>query len=121
MPERFDGMAQTFQRGRMIWRGDTHKIYVLEDGGAWACYDDTFDPAEGDHGPVNPPETGLQEPRFGFRKVWLEQPGLQDRLGLAVAREEPVRGEVQPWEEKGQRLRIGDIVYRLNADGTIAL
>jgi len=87
-PVSFNGAEQPFERGRMIWRGDTRQVIVFHEDGTWASYEDTFvsgvDPISTD---AAPPSGGVQEPAFGFGKVWREQPGVRDRLGWALTEE----------------------------------
>ena len=90
---------QMFERGAMIWRGDTRTIYVFTKEttvgpglvgypplGSWLSYPDTWDesqPAGGEQ--VSPT---LWQPRRGFGKVWRERPEVQQRIGYAISAQE---------------------------------
>jgi hypothetical protein len=77
---------EPFERGHMLWRGDTTVIYVLYADGAYQTYEDTW--VEGDtvETEETPPQ-GLAAPRRGFGKLWVTQPDVRDRLGWAMAEE----------------------------------
>lgn len=77
---------QTFERGLMLWRGDTRKIYVLYNSGGYEVYDDTWTPDQpADTGETPPP--GLILPARGFGKVWANNPGVRSGLGWANGQE----------------------------------
>ncbi len=85
------GATQAFERGRMIWRGDTSRIYVLcggEQAGP-AVYDfpDTWDAGQDPGGGPAPPP-GLFLPQRGFGKLWRDTPAVRDCLGYALTAEE---------------------------------
>lgn len=75
---------ESFERGHMVWRGDTHEIYVLYDDGAYEYYEDTWQEGE----PINIPSTppaGLFAPVRGFGNLYANHPRVQGRLGWATA------------------------------------
>ena len=113
----FHGADQAFEHGRMIWREDKTRIYVLYDDKTWADHEDTFDLNTDPVITGLQPPAGFQEPAFGFGKVWREQPGVRDGLGWAKEGEQAYPGAIQcfAW---GQKLwaRVG--VYLLRNDGT---
>ena len=77
---------EPFERGHMVWREDTRKIYVLYENGSYESYEDTWQ--EGD--PVNIPGTpspGLLAPVRGFGDLYASYPHLQEQLGWATTTE----------------------------------
>jgi hypothetical protein len=113
----FQGAEQAFEHGRMIWRGDGKRIYVLYEDNTWADHEDTFD---ADTDPISTglqPPAGLQEPVFGFGKVWREQAGVRDGLGWAMEGEQGYEGGIQRFAW-GQKLWAREGVYLLRDDGT---
>ncbi len=84
-----DGSYQTFERGTMIWRGDTRQIYVLlNDGNKAAVYPDSYVDGETVSVPGTPP-SGLYAPTQGFAKLWVSTPDVANALGWASAPELP--------------------------------
>ena len=94
---------QEFERGYMLWRIDTGKIYVLYtqgmDGGNWEVYDDTW-PGGTDIDPDIIPPPGLVQPKRGFGWVWREQlGGPKSDIGWALMEEEGLCAVTQPFEK----------------------
>ncbi len=79
-----DTAFQSFEKGMMLWRGDTRKIYVLFNDGTWQALDDTWQ--EGDNVGTDPAPQGLVKPEHGFGKVWFQIAGVSV-LGWATADE----------------------------------
>jgi len=77
---------QRFERGRMIWRGDTSEIYVLLDDGTYEKYEDTWNESESFDVTEEPPP-GRFAPVRGFGRVYWSRPELIERLGWATAQE----------------------------------
>ncbi len=107
---------EDFQRGRMFWRQDNGKIYVLYSNGHWGSYDDTW--YEGDAeftcGTLQSPPT----PRFGFGKVWCTYSKVRQGLGDATNSEWGAHGAVQEFDG-GLILQTGSgQTYLLYGDGT---
>jgi len=114
----FHGADQAFEQGRMIWREDKKRIYVLyDDDNTWADHEDTFNLTTDPVSTGLQPPAGLQEPTFGFGKVWREQPGVRDRLGWAAEGEQAYPGAIQRFAW-GHKLRAREGVYLLRDDGT---
>ena len=113
----FQGADQAFERGRMIWREDKKRIYVLYGDNTWADYEDTFDPATDPISTGLQPPAGLQEPAFGFGKVWREQAGVRDGLGWATEGEQAYPGAIQRFAW-GRKLWAREGVYLLRDDET---
>lgn len=92
-------IEQPFERGRMIYIGQTDEVYALFNDGfdpAWVAFDNQFDPnddPELDSNFVPPP--GFYQPieRLGF--VWRGNDTVRNRLGLAVSPELVFEGELQ--------------------------
>ena len=76
---------QAFERGFMIWRGDTRRIYALYQDGSWQEFADTWTASDPD--PSGEPPAGLVKPVRGFGKVWAQNSGAS-RLGWATGNEQ---------------------------------
>ena len=93
------GAYQVFEKGLMIWRGDSRTVYVLfNDQSAWYAFADSW--TEGmDVGGGADPAAGQFKPKRGFGKIWREQPDVQKRLGYALSTDEIATSlVVQPFE-----------------------
>ena len=97
---------QEFERGYMLWRIDTGKIYVLSlegaEGGSWQEYNDPWEegkyPSDIDPDIIPPP--GLVQPKRGFGLLWREQlGGPKSDIGWALMEEEGLCAVVQPFEK----------------------
>jgi hypothetical protein len=87
-------MAQErFQRGRMFWREDNDKIYVLYSDGSWERYDDIWH--EGDPTFTCGTESSPPTPLRGFGKIWCTYGNVRQGLGDAVNSEWGSYGTVQ--------------------------
>ena len=101
-----------FERGIMLWRSDSRRIYAIYDNGSWASYRDTWqegDPTFSCGTPSNPPT-----PIRGFGKVWCTHSAVQRGLGAATTGEWEATTTIQDFAN-GTILRtgVGDFVlYR---------
>jgi hypothetical protein len=101
---------QPFENGIMVWRGDTHAIYVLYKSGSFEIYPDTW--IEGETLDVGEtPPAGTVQPTRGFGKVWATQPGVRAQLGWALGAE---AGYAALWETHA----AGDTYFNL-PDGRV--
>jgi hypothetical protein len=84
---------ENFQRGRMLWREDNDKIYVLFATGYWAQYNDIWIEGEPEYtcGTSESPPT----PKRGFGKIWCTYQNVRDGLGNAVNAEWATTGVAQ--------------------------
>ncbi|HET8628513.1 MAG TPA: hypothetical protein VFL91_13915 [Thermomicrobiales bacterium] len=91
------GAYQGFQRGAMIWLGNSRQIYVLCGGlqtgqvlsgiRGYNYFVDSWN--EGDDPGGKPgPQPGLYEPKRGFGIVWRENQRVRDCLGYATTADE---------------------------------
>jgi negative regulator of sigma E activity len=83
------GSYLAFEGGWMLWRGDTHTVYVLfnEDPLVWYAFADGWvDGMDPGGGPAD--KAGRYKPVRGFGKIWSENPDVQRRLGFALAPDE---------------------------------
>ncbi|HFC11233.1 MAG TPA: hypothetical protein ENJ56_00210 [Anaerolineae bacterium] len=92
MSERTFAAEQSFERGKMVWIGDTNKIYVLVNAtgntpALWSDYTDTFVEGDMETDPSIVPPAGLLQPKRGFGKVWRENPHVRAALGWATDHE----------------------------------
>ena len=91
---------EAFANGFMVWREDTRRVTVFYKDGTWQEFADTW--AEGQpeysctdaYTPAQTPPT----PHRGFGKVWCTQPGVRDRLGVALQDEIGNARPVQDFE-----------------------
>lgn len=108
-------VAEAFEQGEMLWRGDRRVIYALLNDGHWSSYPDTFT------GTVTA-TPGPREPVRGFGKVWHNTPKLRAAIGLTTETEHPVTGSAEEFANgtlfaiDGQDgKQVIDVLY---ADGT---
>jgi photosystem II stability/assembly factor-like uncharacterized protein len=113
--------VQPFERGEMLWRGDTGEIYARYDAMGWQIFPDTFTDDQPASDPQLMPPAGLLQPVRGFGTVWRGQPGVRELLGWAVAPEAGQDALIQEFE-RGMAIRLGDRTLVLGAtlDGTRA-
>ena len=85
--------VEDFQRGRMLWRGDNSRIYVLYNTGRWAGYDDTWQEGQPEFscGTLQSPPT----PRRGFGTVWCTHNSVRQGLGDATNQEYAITATLQ--------------------------
>ncbi|HNS50962.1 MAG TPA: hypothetical protein PKO09_07245 [Anaerolineae bacterium] len=103
---------QAFDRGRMLWRADTRKIYVLYAGGTldgtFFAFDDTWEEGDPVYSCAGEPPAGRVKPWRGFGKIWCQLGGPSSAaLGWALE------------EEKGFSEGSGDPMVQDLEDGTI--
>jgi hypothetical protein len=115
-PSQIAAAYQYFEHGRMLWRGDDQRIYVLLEDNTWQSYEDTYREGEPERDPNLFTPGELLQPIRGFGKLWRTTEGLRDRIGWAVAEEEGVSAFVQPFE-RGALIRQEGNVYVLLDDG----
>jgi hypothetical protein len=112
---------QPFELGMMFWHGEADAIYVLQQDGTWAEYEDTWEEGQPDRDPTLVPPDGRYQPVRGFGKVWRDFLGGVDAwVGWATAEERGFDSIVQPFAQ-GTLLRgVNDVVYVLYDNGTWA-
>lgn len=105
---------QAFERGFMIWRGDTREIYVFSNAtGQSYVVPDTWTENETIEIAAQPP-AGQYAPERGFAKVWLNQVDVMNGLGWATAPE-------MPYTMRVQTSGAGERVYLAVPDGRVAV
>jgi hypothetical protein len=108
---------QAYQNGTMLWREDTHQIYVLWSNNRWNVYPDTWTPNEPEGGTETPPNTNLRAPKRGFGKVWRELLGsVSSPLGWAMEDERGTEGQSQSFEH-GLVIRSDTLGIRVLQEG----
>jgi hypothetical protein len=93
-----DGAEQHFEHGLMLWNKAEGWIYVLFDDGlqpAVRTFLDEWDEGEMEFDPGIVPPAGFYQPVRGFGLVWREEPGVRERLGWAVDKEQGYRTAIQ--------------------------
>jgi hypothetical protein len=111
---------QPFTGGVMIWLEAHGAIYLLEPGGEWQRFADTWSEAEAESDPALAPPEGFYRPVRGFGKVWNEQPGVREALGWATSPELGFTSQVQrPVSEAGEQVTFirtfnGQVYYLTN-------
>lgn len=108
---------QPFERGRMFWRGDKLRIYVLYDTGRWEWFFDTWQEGQPSYScEVQQPPSGLLQPVRGFGSLWCGRQSVREAVGWATVEEQGMQGRVQDFEE-GVMLDIPDAgIFILYAD-----
>jgi hypothetical protein len=90
-------MAQElFDYGRMFWRNDTDRHYVVYAYGAWQSYRNTWfegDPTFTCGGPDSPPT-----PVRGFGKLWCTDSTVRNAIGNATTGEWPETNTIQEFQ-----------------------
>jgi hypothetical protein len=121
------GATLAFEHGRMIWRGDQRRIYVLcgaPTAGQLVTnrlpyFDDTWTAGQ-DPGGGPGPTPGLFLPARGFGKVWRENQNVQQCLGYATAAAETGYTLTVQDFERGVLLTAdtpeGRFIYAVNYD-----
>lgn len=77
---------QPFERGALIWFGDTRQIYMLTADHRLRVYQDSF--VEGMADPPDVAPDGLLTPVRGFGRLWQSLGGPNSALGWATAAEQ---------------------------------
>jgi hypothetical protein len=108
---------QPFERGRMLWREDARLVYVLQEDGTWASYEDTWTPDLPEPNLV--PPQALYRPVRGFARVWiLDLEGPPSPIGWGTAPERGYAMVIQPFARGLLLSGADDEVYALYDDGT---
>jgi eukaryotic-like serine/threonine-protein kinase len=107
---------ESFSGGRMFWRQDNSRIYVLYNSGGWVSYADTWSDSEPEYAcgsPESPPT-----PKRGFGKIWCTYDAVRNGLGNATDIEWGENGAVQDFSG-GLILRTGSgQTYVFYSNGT---
>jgi len=103
---------QPFERGGMIWRGDTGQIYVLTESGTWRAFPDAWTEEMPARDPTHSPPDGLLQPERGFGHLWRTHPAVRAALGWATAPEQSHSALLQSFQ-LGLMLRANDRTYTL--------
>jgi hypothetical protein len=112
---------QPFELGMMFWHGDHDAIYVLQQDGTWAWYEDTWEEGQPDRDPTLVPPESRYQPIRGFGKVWRESLGGADAwIGWATAEEEGFGTLIQAFVRGTLLKGANEVVYVLYEDGTWA-
>jgi len=103
---------QAFDRGRMLWRGDTRTIYVVYEGGTldgiFYAFADEWEEGDPEYSCEATPPAGRVRPKRGFGKVWCELGGPSSAaIGWALE------------EEKGYSEGNGDPMAQDFQEGTL--
>jgi hypothetical protein len=109
----FGMAAQPFERGTMIWRGDTHSIYALAASGQFWQVPDTWAEGQPADDPAFAPPAGALQPVRGFGLVWRSNPAIREALGWATQPEAAFDGYWQDFERGALLLGSGRLIYAL--------
>jgi hypothetical protein len=95
-------VEQLFEGGRMIWMQTLGEapgsiIFALyeRNGQAYKMYADTWVSNTPEPMPAATPPEGKYQPVRGFGQVWQDHPDVRERLGWALAPEQPFTGAYQ--------------------------
>jgi hypothetical protein len=109
---------QAYQKGAMLYRGDTKQITMLTEQGAWSAYADTWNESQ-QAGKFFTAPAGLIEPVRGFGKVWREQLGGPNAaIGWGVEGERGYDGRIQKYERGTVILNDRGQTYALLSNGS---
>lgn len=87
---------QRFERGSMLWRNDTNRVYVFYQDGSWQPVDEHWN---GRTVPLRAaPPPGLQAPIRGFGYIWGLRDDVFAGLGWAVEAEKGFCAAIQDFE-----------------------
>jgi hypothetical protein len=112
---------QPFELGMMFWHGERDAIYVLQQDGTWAEYEDTWEEGQPDRDPTLTPPEGQYQPVRGFGKLWRDVLGGPEAwVGWATAEEQGLLAVIQPFVQGTLLKGANDVVYILYHDGTWA-
>ena len=96
-----------YERGQVVWRDDTDRVYGFFDSGWWQAVEDTWDGQSATPSRGTPP-SGLFEPVRGTGWVWGTNPTFFSELGWARAEQRGFCALVQPFE-RGFILRSSQV------------
>jgi hypothetical protein len=108
-------VLESFERGRMIWRSDIGRIYVLYNDGRWQSFADTWQEGDADFScgtPQSPPT-----PKRGFGRVWCDYEQVRQGLGSATNAEWGTSAAVQAFED-GLIIQTGGRTHVMRDNGT---
>lgn len=104
--------VQSFERGLMVWRGDTRQILALaHDGRLWQVAD-TWNEGMPADDPAFAAPPGVLQPVRGFGLVWRSNSAIRDALGWGTQPEAPAEGFWQDFE-RGAMVAVSGLVYAL--------
>lgn len=87
-----------FERGYMLWRRDTDRIYIFYDNSQWQSQPDEW--VDGMEPPSRgAPPAGLQAPIRGTGWVWANDEAIFLGLGWATDKQKGFCADVQPFEQ----------------------
>jgi hypothetical protein len=86
---------QPFENGYMIWRSDNNDIYVHYDDGTAGYFADKDYAGLPDAVLTEMPPLDREAPGSGFGKVWMNAPGVREKLGWALESEAGYVAKIQ--------------------------
>jgi hypothetical protein len=110
--------AQSFERGTMLWRGDTRVIYALATNGQFWQVADSWTESMPADDPMLVPPGGLLQPVRGFGLIWRNTQAIRDALGWGTAPEYLYQGVWQDFERGAMLVGASNQIYALySAEG----
>ncbi len=110
---------QLFEKGSMYWREDTGQVYVFFSDATQRVFGYSLNrPLTS--GTADTSLSGLSEPTGVFAKLWHEQPGLRDKLGLALQPERSFVGVAQAFEHGTMLWSDRKVIYVVYDSGASA-
>ncbi len=107
---------QPFERGAMLWNGDSQMITVLYDDGTYQQFKDTFEEGDQEFDPSLTPPGGALQPIRGFGEVWRENQTVRNGIGWALTKESGYNGFLHHFE-KGELITTPSGTVQLIPDG----
>jgi hypothetical protein len=88
------GAQQLFQNGMMLWREDTHEIWVIMNNSTkLEVFEDTY--VDGEADPTASPPSTFFVPKRGFGKVWAQLGSEKSALGWGTGPEAQISLTIQ--------------------------
>lgn len=107
---------EDFEHGRMLWRKDNDRIYVIYNSGLWESFTNTW--RDGDPAFSCGPEQTPPTPMLGFGRLWCTNDAVHNNLGNATNAEWGLNSTIQQFENGLMMQPDGGRVYQFFNVGT---
>lgn len=117
-PVEVELIEQPFERGRMIYVGNSNEVFALHNDGAqpaWVVFQNRYNAdIDPEKDATFPEPVGYFQPRGILGWVWRDRDITRSRLGLGTEEETPYSGFVQT-----DRVEESEALYISSRDGTV--